>query len=56
MVSTVLRSSMCNVSQIGNNIRYICFKNDIDLHSLYTVSIGEMKLEIIGKVVRKCET
>ncbi len=25
------------------------FKNDIDLHSLHTVSIGEMNNKIIGK-------
>ncbi len=49
MVSTVFRSSMCNVSRLGNNIRNVCFKNDIDLHSLHTVSIGEMNNNIIGK-------
>ncbi len=49
MVSTVFRSLMCNVSQLGNNIRDVCFKNDIDLHSLHTVSIGEMNNTIIGK-------
>ncbi len=46
MVSTVLRSSMCNVSRLGNNIRDVCFKNDIDLHSLHT---GEMNNKSIGK-------
>ncbi len=49
MASTVFRSSMCNVSRLGNNVRDVCFKNDIDLHSLHTVSIGEMNNEIIGK-------
>ncbi len=42
MVSAVFRSSMCNVSRLSNNIRDVCFKNDIDLHSLHTVSIGEL--------------
>ncbi len=42
IVSTVFRSSMCNVSRLGNNIRDVCFKNDIDLHNLHIVSIGEM--------------
>ncbi len=49
MVSTVFRSSMCNVSQLGNNIRDECFTNDIDLHSLHIVSIGEMNNKSIGK-------
>ncbi len=49
MVSTVFRSSMCNVSQLGNNIRDVCFKNDIDHYSLNTVSIGEMNNKRIGK-------
>ncbi len=40
---------MCNVSQLDNNIRDVCFKNDIDLHSLHTVSIGEMNNNIIHK-------
>ena len=40
---------MCNVSRLGNNIRDVCFKNDIDLHSLHTVSICEMNNKIIGK-------
>ncbi len=40
---------MCNVSRLGNNIRNVCFKNDIDLHSLHTVSIDEMNNKIIGK-------
>ncbi len=40
---------MYNVSRLGNNIRDICFTNDIDLHSLHTVSIGEMNNKIIGK-------
>ncbi len=35
------------VSQPSNNIRDVCFKNDIDLHSLHTVSIGEMNNRII---------
>ncbi len=34
MVSTVFISSMCNIYWLGNNIRDVCFKNDIDLHSL----------------------
>ncbi len=33
MVSNVVRSSMCTVSWLGNNIRDVCFKNDIDLYS-----------------------
>ncbi len=37
MVSTVFRSSMCNVSRLGNNIRDVCLKNDIDLHSLHSI-------------------
>ncbi len=37
IVSTVFRSSMCNVSRLGNNIRDVCFKNDINLHSLHSV-------------------
>ncbi len=49
MVSTVCRSSMCNVSRLGNNIRDVCFKNDIDFHSLHTVSIGEINNKIMGK-------
>ncbi len=49
MGSTVFRSSMCNVSWLGNNIRDVCFINDIDLHSLNTVSICEMNNNIIGK-------
>ncbi len=32
-----------------NNIRDVSFKNDIDLHSLHTVSIGEMNNKIIIK-------
>ncbi len=40
---------MCNVSRLGNNIRDVCFKNDIDLHSLHRVSIGELNNKIIGK-------
>ncbi len=40
---------MCNVSRLGNDIRDVCFKNDIDLHSLHTVSIGEMKNKISDK-------
>ncbi len=40
---------MCNVSRLGNTIRDVCFKNDIDLHSLHTVSIGEMNTKINGK-------
>ncbi len=39
---------MCNVSRLGNNIRDVCFKNDIDLHSLHTVSIDEMNNKSIG--------
>ncbi len=38
-----------NVSRIGNNIQDVCFKNDIDLHRLHTVSIGEMNNKSIGK-------
>ncbi len=49
MVSTVFRSSMFYVSQRGNNIRDVCFKNDIDLRSLPKVSIGKMNNKIIGK-------
>ncbi len=49
MVFTVFRSLMCNVSRLGNNIQDLCFKNDIDLHSLHMVSIGEMNNKIIGK-------
>ncbi len=49
MVNTIFRSSMCNVSRLGNNIREVCFKNDIDLHSLHTVSIGEIDNKIVGK-------
>ncbi len=49
MVSTVFRSSMCNVSRLVKNIQDLCFKNAIDLHSLHTVSIGEMNNKIIGK-------
>ncbi len=49
MVSTDFRLSMCNVSRLGNNIRDVYFKNYIDLHSLHTVSIGEMNNKIIGK-------
>ncbi len=49
IVNTVFRSSMCNVSRLGNNIRDVCFKNDVDLHSLQTVTIGEMTNTIIGK-------
>ncbi len=49
MVSTVFRSSICNISWHDNNIRDVCFKNDIDLHSLHTVCIGEMNNNIIGK-------
>ncbi len=41
MVSIFCGSLMCNVSRLGNNILDVCFKNDIDLHSLHTVSIGE---------------
>ncbi len=48
MVSTVFRSSMCNVSWLGNNIRDVCFKNDIDLHCLHTVSICEVSNKSIG--------
>ncbi len=47
MVSTVFRSSMYNVSQLGNNIRDVCFKNYIDLHSLHIVSIGEMNNKVL---------
>ncbi len=50
MVSTVFMSSLCNVSQLGNYIRDVCFKNDIDLNSLHRVSIGEMNNRIIGKL------
>ncbi len=50
MVSIVFRSSMCNVSRLGNNIRDICFKNDLDLHSLHIVFIGEMNNTIIGRL------
>ncbi len=49
MVSTVFRLSMCNVSRLGNNIRDVCFKNDIELYSLHTVTIDEMNNKIIGK-------
>ncbi len=49
MVSTVFRSSMCNVSRLGNNMWDVCFKNDIDLHCLHTVSIDKMNNKIIGK-------
>ncbi len=49
MVSTVFRSSMCYVSWLGNNIGDVCFKNDIDLHSLHTSSISEMNNIIISK-------
>ncbi len=49
IVSTVCRSSMCNVSRLGNNIRDVCFKNDINFHSLHAVSVGEMNNNIIGK-------
>ncbi len=35
MVCTVFRSSMCNVSRLGNKIRDVCFKNDID--SIYYI-------------------
>ncbi len=40
---------MCNVSWFGNTIRDVCIKNDIDLHNLHTVSIGEMNNNIIRK-------
>ncbi len=40
---------MCYVSWLGNNIQDVCFKNDIDLHILHTVSIGEMNNTIIDK-------
>ncbi len=43
---TVFRSSMCNVSRFGNTIRDICFKNDIDLYGLHTVSIGEINIAL----------
>ncbi len=32
-----------------NNVRDVWFKNDTDLHSLHTVSIGEMNNKSIGK-------
>ncbi len=40
---------MCYVSWLGNTIRNVCFKNDIDILSLCAVSIGEMNNKIIGK-------
>ncbi len=40
---------MCYVSRFDNNIRDVCFKNDIDIHSLQTVYIGEMNNKITGK-------
>ncbi len=41
---------MCNVSRLGNNnIRDVCFKINIDLYSLHTVSFGEINNKIIGK-------
>ncbi len=49
MVGTVIRSSMCNVSQLSNTIWYVCFKKDIDLHGLHALSKGEMNNTIIGK-------
>ncbi len=49
MVSHVFRSSIYNVSRLGSNIRGVCFKNDIDLYSLHTVSICEMNNKLIGK-------
>ncbi len=33
---------MYNVYQLRNNIQDVCFKNDINLHSLHTMYIGEM--------------
>ncbi len=49
MVSMALRSSMCNVSWLGSNIWDVCFKNDIELHSLHTMTIGETNTKNIGK-------
>ncbi len=40
---------MCNISRFGNNIQDVCFKNDIDLHSLHTMSIADMNNKIISK-------
>ncbi len=40
---------MCNVSQLGNNIQDVGFNNDIDLHSLHTVSTCEMNNKLISK-------
>ncbi len=42
----------CHNSEIKNHntcIWDVCFKNDTDLHSLHTESIGEMNKKIIGK-------
>ncbi len=47
MVSTVFRSSMCNVSRLGNNIRDVCFKNDID-HSLLNSHMFNVVHWIVG--------
>ncbi len=48
MLITIFRSSMCNASWQGRNIRDVCFKNGIDLHSLYTMCIGEIQLLVNG--------
>ncbi len=46
---TIIKSSMYTLSELSNTIVYVCYKNDIKLYRLYTMSITEVSTNIISK-------
>lgn len=47
MVSTVFRSSLHNMSRMGNNVRKMCFDNDVRLRDLFGMDVNEIGRHII---------
>ena len=43
VVSTVFKSSLCNVSRLGNNVRHFCFKYDINQRLLHKMSVNDTR-------------
>ena len=48
MVSTVYRSALFNLTRLGNNIRHVCFQNDINVWNVGRYSVSQLGQIIIN--------
>ena len=65
MISTVFRSALFNLSRMGNNIRKICFENELDtcMWDLYNVTgigvandiVNRWKRTVVNENIRVAE-